>query len=217
MISVENVVKAIRGPARPSTGAPSTVRPGSITGPDRAQRGRQDAPLFDIVAGCMPPDYGPHRARPARTSPACRRTGCFHTRHGAHVPDPARVRPHDGPREPDGGAAPASPARTLGCVLLRRGRVRKRERDVLERAEDVLEFLQLTKLRDERAGNLSGGQKKLLELGRTMMTDARVVLLDEPGAGVEPRPCWPSSPTTIQRAQRASAATPSASSSTTWI
>ncbi len=39
-------------------------------------------------------------------------------------------------------------------------------------------------VRNELAGNLSGGQKKLLELGRTMMTDARVVLLDEPGAGV---------------------------------
>ena len=54
------------------------------------------------------------------------------------------------------------------------------------RAEDTLEFLSISHLRDERAGNLSGGQKKLLELGRTMMTDAKLVLLDEPGAGVNP-------------------------------
>ncbi len=64
--------------------------------------------------------------------------------------------------------------------------VRRREREVQKKAEDALEFLSLTHLRDERAGNLSGGQKKLLELGRTMMTDAKLVLLDEPGAGVNP-------------------------------
>jgi branched-chain amino acid transport system ATP-binding protein len=49
-----------------------------------------------------------------------------------------------------------------------------------------LEFLGLTHLRDELAGNVSGGQKKLLELGRAMMTDSKLVLLDEPGAGVNP-------------------------------
>jgi len=54
------------------------------------------------------------------------------------------------------------------------------------RAEEVLEFLSLAPLRDELAENLSGGQKKLLELGRTMMSEARLVLLDEPGAGVNP-------------------------------
>ena len=64
--------------------------------------------------------------------------------------------------------------------------VRRREREVRDRAEAALEFLSLDGLRDEPAGNLSGGQKKLLELGRTMMTDARLVLLDEPGAGVNP-------------------------------
>ena len=62
--------------------------------------------------------------------------------------------------------------------------VRAQEAEVRKKAEDVLAFLQLTHIRDELAGNLSGGQKKLLELGRTMMTDAKVVLLDEPGAGV---------------------------------
>ena len=63
-------------------------------------------------------------------------------------------------------------------------RVAAGEREVRQRAEEVLAFLNLDHVRDELAGNLSGGQKKLLELGRTMMTEARVVLLDEPGAGV---------------------------------
>ncbi|MEO1550797.1 MAG: ABC transporter ATP-binding protein [Pseudomonadota bacterium] len=65
-------------------------------------------------------------------------------------------------------------------------RVRSREAEVLARAHDTLAFLGLTHVTDELAGNLSGGQKKLLELGRTMMSDAKLVLLDEPGAGVNP-------------------------------
>ena len=66
------------------------------------------------------------------------------------------------------------------------GAVRRREREVHERAEETLAFLGLSQVTNELAGNLSGGQKKLLELGRTMMTDAKLVLLDEPGAGVNP-------------------------------
>ena len=65
-------------------------------------------------------------------------------------------------------------------------RVKLREKEILNKALDSLEFLGLTNLKDELAGILSGGQKKLLELGRTMMTDAKLVLLDEPGAGVNP-------------------------------
>jgi len=65
-------------------------------------------------------------------------------------------------------------------------RVASEERALARRAEEVMEFLTIRHLADERAGNLSGGQKKLLELGRTMMVDARVVFLDEVGAGVNP-------------------------------
>jgi branched-chain amino acid transport system ATP-binding protein len=71
-------------------------------------------------------------------------------------------------------------------IWLRPRAVAVRERQVRDRAEDALEFLSLGDLRNELAQNLSGGQKKLLELGRTMMADPRLVLLDEPGAGVNP-------------------------------
>ena len=54
----------------------------------------------------------------------------------------------------------------------------------LKKAKEVLKFLNLEKLSYEYAGNLSGGQKKLLELGRTMMVEPKIVLLDEVGAGV---------------------------------
>jgi branched-chain amino acid transport system ATP-binding protein len=66
------------------------------------------------------------------------------------------------------------------------GAVRRREFEIRERALETLDFLKLGHLRNELARNLSGGQKKLLELGRAMMADPKVILLDEPGAGVNP-------------------------------
>ena len=62
--------------------------------------------------------------------------------------------------------------------------VKKEEVKIREKALEVIDFLNLKHLSNELAGNLSGGQKKLLELGRTMMVDAKLVLLDEVGAGV---------------------------------
>ena len=62
--------------------------------------------------------------------------------------------------------------------------VKKQEEEIRTKAIEVIEFLNLNHLTQELAGNLSGGQKKLLELGRTMMIDSKLVLLDEVGAGV---------------------------------
>ena len=64
------------------------------------------------------------------------------------------------------------------------GAVKEEERAVAALADEVIEFLEISHVADELAGNLSGGQKKLLELGRTMMVDAKIVFLDEVGAGV---------------------------------
>lgn len=63
-------------------------------------------------------------------------------------------------------------------------RVSRQERRIYEKALQILEFVDLIHLRDDYAGNLSGGQKKLLELARTLMCDPEMILLDEPGAGV---------------------------------
>ena len=63
-------------------------------------------------------------------------------------------------------------------------RVARQERRIEAQALDALELVSLSHLANEYAGNLSGGQKKLLELARTLMAEPKMVLLDEPGAGV---------------------------------
>ena len=72
----------------------------------------------------------------------------------------------------------------LMTAILKPNLVAQEEEVVKEKAKEVVDFLNLGHLSNELAGNLSGGQKKLLELGRTMMVDAKLVLLDEVGAGV---------------------------------
>lgn len=62
----------------------------------------------------------------------------------------------------------------------------RQERDIEARAEAILQRFNLTHMRDEFAGTMSGGQRKLLEMARALMTDPRVVMLDEPMAGVNP-------------------------------
>ncbi|WP_420838286.1 ABC transporter ATP-binding protein [Aquibium microcysteis] len=73
---------------------------------------------------------------------------------------------------------------SLFSACFRRGAVMAQEAEVRRRAEEVIEIIRLGHVKNERAGNLSGGQKKLLELGRVMMAKPRVVLLDEIAAGV---------------------------------
>ena len=73
---------------------------------------------------------------------------------------------------------------SLVDTWLRPAKVRAQDAAIRAKADEVIEFLEIPQVADEIAGNLSGGQKKLLELGRTMMVDAKIVFLDEVGAGV---------------------------------
>ena len=70
--------------------------------------------------------------------------------------------------------------------LLRPGLVRRQEAANVARAREVLELVELAPLMRDPAGSLSGGQRKLLELARALMSRPRMILLDEPGAGVNP-------------------------------
>ena len=83
-------------------------------------------------------------------------------------------------------AAPEQPGELIRNVVFRPGAVRARERDVREQAMELLEIFNLTKLADSYAGTLSGGQRKLLELARALMARPKLLLLDEPMAGINP-------------------------------
>jgi len=180
MISVDSIVKTFGG-LRAVDGCTFDVPAGSITGLI-GPNGAGKSTLFNIVAGFLRPDEG-HVHLGGEDITALPPHRLFHK---------GLVRTFQVPHEfgrmtviENLMVVPAAQAgERVTDVLFRFARVREQERTVRERAEDVLEFLQLAHVRNELAGNLSGGQKKLLELGRTMMADAKVVLLDEPGAGV---------------------------------
>jgi neutral amino acid transport system ATP-binding protein len=78
------------------------------------------------------------------------------------------------------------PGEKLGAALYQPRHLARREREIREQARELLELVRLSRLADDYAGTLSGGQRKLLEFGRALMTRPRMVLLDEPMAGVAP-------------------------------
>jgi neutral amino acid transport system ATP-binding protein len=82
--------------------------------------------------------------------------------------------------------APEQPGERLMNVVFRPAAWRRREAEVREQAMELLEIFNLTELADAYAGTLSGGQRKLLELARALMTQPRFLLLDEPMAGINP-------------------------------
>jgi ABC-type branched-subunit amino acid transport system ATPase component len=83
-------------------------------------------------------------------------------------------------------AAPQQSGESILANFLRTGRVAQEEAQILALAGSQLERIGLTRLADEPARTLSGGQKKLLELARALMTQPKILLLDEPAAGVNP-------------------------------
>ena len=83
-------------------------------------------------------------------------------------------------------AAPRHPGEQLWRLVATPGAGRRREREIRERALELLGLVRLDGLAGDYAGTLSGGQRKLLELTRALMTEPRLLLLDEPMAGVNP-------------------------------
>jgi neutral amino acid transport system ATP-binding protein len=83
-------------------------------------------------------------------------------------------------------AAPDQPGEKLRNLVLRPRATRRREREVREQAHELLEVFALERLAGDYAGTLSGGQRKLLELARALMAKPRLLLLDEPMAGINP-------------------------------
>lgn len=140
--------------------------------------------LFAVVTGFLSADAGTIAFGGAEiqdlTPQARARLGLART---FQVPRPFA---HLSVRENLMAAAPGQPGERVLTLMLRPGAVRRREREVGAQADAVLDFLGLAHVAGNRAGALSGGQQKLLELGRALMTEPRYVLLDEPYAGVNP-------------------------------
>jgi branched-chain amino acid transport system ATP-binding protein len=180
VIRVEEVFKFFGG-IRAVDGASLEIAAGSITGLI-GPNGAGKTTLFNIVAGLFAPDSGrifldgedvtglkPHELF---AKGLLRTFQIAHECSSMSVLENLMMVPGDQIGE------------RLLSTWIHRGRIRAQERELRDRAMEVVEFLKIPHLANERAGNLSGGQKKLLELGRTMMVDPKVVLLDEVGAGV---------------------------------
>lgn len=180
MIVVEDIHKHFGG-FRAVNGATMEIKAGAITGLI-GPNGAGKTTLFNVIAGVLKPTSGrvtmegkditglpPH---------ALFHKGLLRTFQIAHEFGSMTVREN----------LMMVPGQQMGESLIntwfRRSAVAAEEKRLSDKADDVLDFLTIDHLAEERAGNLSGGQKKLLELGRTMMVDAKMVFLDEVGAGV---------------------------------
>ena len=180
MISLHEVSKSFGG-LQAVSDCSFDVATGSVTGLI-GPNGAGKTTLFNIIAGFLKPDHGQIRFDDSDI-----------TGHEPHqLFDLGLVRtfqiPHEFSRMTVLENLLVVPGDQLGERLvmawLRWGQIKRQERGIRKRAEEILEFLNLMHVRDELAGNLSGGQKKLLELGRAIMSGAKTILLDEPGAGV---------------------------------
>ena len=180
MIEVKNLHRHFGG-FRAVDGATLTIETGSITGLV-GPNGAGKTTLFNVVAGVLPPTSGqvfmggeditglpPH---------VLFHKGLLRTFQIAHEFSSMSCR--ENLMMVPGGQT----GETLWNTWFGRKRIADEERALRAKADEVLEFLTIEHLADHKAGQVSGGQKKLLELGRTMMVDAKIVFLDEVGAGV---------------------------------
>lgn len=180
MIRVENLHRHFGG-FRAVDGASLEIEPGSITGLI-GPNGAGKTTLFNVIAGVLPPTSG--RVTMAGEditglSPhVLFSKGLLRTFQIAHEFSSMTCRENL-------MMVPAGQyGETLWNTWFGRKRIAEEERALRAKADEVLEFLTIEHLADHKAGLVSGGQKKLLELGRTMMVDAKIVFLDEVGAGV---------------------------------
>jgi ABC-type branched-subunit amino acid transport system ATPase component len=164
-------------------GVDFSVRQGGITGLI-GPNGAGKTTLFNVVSGLVPPDSGSIRLdgrEIAGQSPdKVSRAGLVRTFQVARGFPKLSVFQHLMLYGRD------QPGESLWQAVLGTRAVRDREAALAERAWEIARFLRLERLIDNPATALSGGQKKLLEIGRALMAEPRLVLLDEPTAGVNP-------------------------------
>jgi neutral amino acid transport system ATP-binding protein len=180
LLEVEGLVRSFGG-IRAVDGASLRVRRGSITaliGPNGAGK----TTLFNVVTGFYRPEAGSVRfdGRPVAGFAPHRLARMGMVRTFQITKALARMPVIDNVML----AAPEQPGERLRGLLLRPGSARRREREIRDEALELLDVFDLARVADEYAGTLSGGQRKLLELARALMTRPRLLMLDEPMAGI---------------------------------
>lgn len=180
LIEVQQVNKAFGG-LQVIDDCSIRVEKGSITGMI-GPNGAGKSTLFNLMAGALAPDSGriflDGEDITALSADQRFHKGLLRTFQIAHEFS------HMSALENLMMVPPRQAGENLFTAWCKPGLVRHEEAEVRRRALEVIDFVGLHHVRNELAGNLSGGQKKLLELGRTMMTNAKIVLLDEIAAGV---------------------------------
>ena len=180
MIEIRNVSKHFGG-IKAVENVTLDIHKGSITGLI-GPNGAGKTTLFNIIAGFYSPDFGEiifegENISTLRSDELFKK-GILRTFQIAHEFENLTVR-ENLMMVPDNQMG-----ETIFHTWVSRKKIRIEEEENSKKATEVMGFLSLDHLANEKAGSLSGGQKKLLELGRTMMVDAKIVLLDEVGAGV---------------------------------
>ena len=180
LIIIEHLYKAFGG-IRAVEDASLAIEQGSITGLI-GPNGAGKTTLFNVIAGIYPPDEGKVLLNgediTGRQPHELFAKGILRTFQIAHEFSSLSVR-ENLMMVPSGQSG-----ESLVATWLRPKQVIAEETVIRQRVDEVVDFLQLSSVANELAGNLSGGQKKLLELGRTMMAEPKIVFLDEVGAGV---------------------------------
>ena len=180
MIKVENLHRHFGG-FRAVDGSSIEIEEGSITGLI-GPNGAGKTTLFNVVAGGLPPTSGKvymaGEEITGRPPHELFHKGLLRTFQIPHEFSSMTVL--ENLMMVPGGQT----GENLWNTWFKRKLIAQEELELAAKANEVLQFLTIDHLQNEKAGNLSGGQKKLLELGRTMMVDAKIVFLDEVGAGV---------------------------------
>ena len=182
LLEVRGLTRSFYG-IRALDGVDLVVEPGTITGLI-GPNGAGKTTLFNCVSGLIPPEGGRVRfdGRDVTGWRADRVTQAGLVR----TFQIARGFPRLSVLENLLLYGDRQPGENLLRALVRTTESRRREAELTERALAVARRLSLTRVIDAPASDLSGGQKKLLELGRALMTEPRLILLDEPIAGVNP-------------------------------